>query len=79
MSNRRSIFVIICLLAITTAWAEPISESQARQIAAQFMANRSMPSSTLRKARKAPMAATDSSEKAAYYVFNADEGYVEIL
>ena len=66
--------MIICLLAITTAWAEPISESQARQIAAQFMANRSMPSSTLRKARKALMAATDSSEKAAYYVFNANEG-----
>ncbi len=74
MSNRRSIFVIICLLAITTAWAEPISESRARQIAAQFIANRLMPSSTLRKARKAPMAATDSSEKAAYYVFNANEG-----
>ena len=54
MRNRRNILVIICLLAITTVWAEPISESQARQIAAQFMANRSMPSTTLRKARKAP-------------------------
>ena len=28
MRNRRNILVIICLLAITTAWAEPISESQ---------------------------------------------------
>ena len=74
MSNRRNILVMVCLLTITTVWAEPISESRARQIAAQFMANHSMSSSTLRKARKAPMDATDSSEKAAYYVFNANEG-----
>ena len=74
MGNRRNILVMTCLLAVTTVWAEPISERRARQIAAQFMAHRSMPSATLRKARKAPMAATDSSEKAAYYVFNANEG-----
>ena len=74
ISNKRNLFVVICLLAITTVWAEPISESRARQIAAQFMANHSMPSTTFRKARKAPMAGTESSEKAAYYVFNANEG-----
>ncbi len=76
MSNRRNMLVMVCLLTITTVWAEPISESRARQIAAQFMANHSMSSSTLRKARKAPMDVTDSSEKAAYYVFNANEGHL---
>ena len=74
MRNKRSILVMMFLLAITMVWAEPIGESQARKIAADFMANRLMRSMTLRKAHKAPMTATESSEKAAYYVFNADQG-----
>ena len=42
MRNKRSILVMMFLLAITMVWAEPISESQARKIAADFMANRLM-------------------------------------
>ena len=73
MKNFRNLMVLMCLLAITTAWAEPINENQARNIAASFMANRSMLSTNLKMAHKAPLTATNS-EKAAYYVFNANQG-----
>ena len=58
-------------------WAEPISESRAHSIAASFMASRAKQLTPLRKARKAPRTTADSTATAAaYYVFNADEGYV---
>ena len=75
MKNMRIILVMMCLLAIGTIWAGPISESQARSIATNFMASHAMPSTNLRMAHKAPMkGATASNENAAYYVFNASGG-----
>ena len=75
MKNMRIILVMMCLLAIGTAWAGPINESQARSIATNFMASHAMPSTNLRMAHKAPMkGATASNENAAYYVFNASGG-----
>ena len=75
MRNWRIVLVMMCLLAITTAWAEPVSENQARNIAVGFMTNRLMRSTDLRMAHKAPLQANvNGSERAAYYVFNASQG-----
>ena len=52
---KKSIITMMCLLAITTAWAAPVSESQARSIATQFLANHAVPSYNLRMALKKPM------------------------
>ena len=65
-------------MACGTAWAETISDSQARSIAENFMASHKMQSTNLqlvKKQRKFNAPAT--STKAAYYVFNAERnGYV---
>ena len=75
MRTKRSIITMICLLAITTVWAKQVSESQARNIAARFMASHAMPSTNLRMVQKAPrLNAGASSGQAAYYVFNASKG-----
>ena len=75
MRAKRSIITVMCLLAITTAWAEQVSESTARNIAARFMASHAVPSTNLRLAQKAPrLNAAASSGDAAYYVFNASRG-----
>ena len=65
---------MMCLLAIATAWAAPVNENQARNIAASFMANHSMRSTTLRMAHKAPMVKTAGADNAAYYVFTGNQG-----
>ena len=54
MKTKRNVITLMCLLAITTAWANPISESQARSIASAFMARHEMSSSSLKMALKAP-------------------------
>ena len=75
MRAKRSIITVMCLLAITTAWAEQVSESKARNIAARFMASHAVPSTNLRLAQKAPrLNAPAASGDAAYYVFNASRG-----
>ena len=75
MRTKRSIITMICLLAITTVWAKQVSESQARNIAARFMASHAMPSTNLRMVQKAPrLNAGTPSGQAAYYVFNASRG-----
>ena len=78
MKTTRIIIATMCLLAAITAWAGPISETQARSIAANFMASHAMSSTSLRIVQKAPrLGAPGASVQAAYYVFNADrEGYV---
>ena len=77
---KKAFLLLIALLTTVCSalWAEPISESQARSIAASFMASRAKQLTPLRKARKAPKNTADSTATAAaaYYVFNADEGYV---
>ena len=65
---------MMCLLAIATTWAVPVNENQARNIAASFMANHSMRSTSLRMAHKAPMVKTAGADNAAYYVFTGNQG-----
>ena len=69
---------MMCLAVTVTAWAESINESQARNIAARFMASHAMPSASLKLASKAPrMNAKAGAGQAAYYVFNnASRGFV---
>ena len=75
MKTKRNVITLVCLLAITTAWAKPISESQARSIASAFMARHEMPSSSLKMALKAPkLSAPATGENAAFYAFNASRG-----
>ena len=74
----KTLLLLLCLAVTTTAWAESINESQARAIAARFMATHAMSSASLKMAHKAPrMSAVASSDQAAYYVFNGSHrGYV---
>ena len=74
----KTLLLLSCLAVTTTAWAESINESQARAIAARFMATHAMSSASLKMAHKAPrMSAVASSDQAAYYVFNGSHrGYV---
>ena len=79
MNRIRNLVLLVCLIVVGTAWAASIDESQARTIAARFMATHAMPSTNLRTALKAPLqkSATTSGDKAAYYVFSsAASGYV---
>ena len=66
----------LCMaFAASTIWAEPVNEQQARRIAEGFMMSHTRPSASLRIAHKAPrMGDATSSDKAAYYVFNAAQG-----
>ena len=74
------LFMALMSLAIAlTAVAEPITESQAQSIAAQFLAGQNARPTTLRRAAMAPAVA--SGDHAAYYIFNAgglNDGYVII-
>ena len=76
MNKRTLLFSLMCLAVMSTAWAKSISEAEARAIATQFMAGRSLPSSGLMMSKKAPRLNASASSKAAYYVFNANNGYV---
>ena len=65
-------------MACGTAWAETISDSQARSIAENFMASHKMSPTNLKLVKKqAKFNAPSTSNKAAYYVFNSERsGYV---
>jgi len=78
MNRIRRCMVMMCLLAIFTTMANPITESQARTIASRFMAGKAMPSATLRMAHRGPsLNAQATTADAAYYVFNnSGNGYV---
>ena len=81
MKKVKTLVVMMCMLAVTTLMANPISENQAKNIASRFMAGHAMPSTTLKMVQKGPkLSATPaSSDKATYYVFNnaqAHNGYV---
>lgn len=80
MKTTRIVIATMCLLATIATWAEPISETRARSIAANFMVSHAMSSTSLRMVQKAPrLGASATSNQAAYYVFNADrEGYVVV-
>ena len=74
MKERNVGLVVAWLLAIATAWAGPIDENRARQIAADFMAGHTRQQTTMRKVRKAPTLTPAGDGTAAYYVFNASQG-----
>ena len=77
MKNMRNILVMMCLLAIGTAWAVPINENQARSIASNFMSSHAMQATNLKMTHKAPLKGLNANENAAYYVFNANSrGFV---
>ena len=80
--NRFLTFLLVVCLAIgsSTAWAETVTEGQARSIAEGFMSSHQMASSNLRLVQKRhSLNAPSTSERAAYYVFNGAKdhsGYV---
>lgn len=78
MRSFKTLLLLMCLAVTATAWGESINESQARAVAASFMASKAMPSTSLKMAHKAPrLSAPTSTDQAAYYVFNSSErGYV---
>ena len=70
---------LMSLAIALTAVAEPITESQAQSIAAQFLAGQNARPTTLRRAATATAATL--GDHAAYYIFNAgglNDGYVII-
>ena len=71
MSRTRTLILLTCLAVMSSAWATSVNENQARRIAANFMASHAMPATSLKIAHKATLT---GSEKAAYYVFNANRG-----
>ena len=72
----RFALVMLCVVVAATAFAMPISERKARDIAKSFMTNQRISHTALRMVSHAPRL-TSSSQDAAYYVFNAsDHGYV---
>ena len=77
ISIRHLLFTASLAIMCSSAWSAPISEGQARDIAASFMA-RLMPRQSLpRLAYRSPrLNSVMSSDQAAYYVFNAADGYV---
>lgn len=81
MNRIYTLLLLLCLaMGSNTAWAESISEGQARSIAEGFMASRQMSSTNMRLAKKqSRLDAPLSTDKAAYYVFNSARhmgGYV---
>ena len=71
-----SLVIVVCAALMGChAWAAPITEGQARNIAANFMASHAMPSTNLSMSHKSPrLNAPGLSENAAYYAFNASRG-----
>lgn len=79
MNRFRIQLLLVCLAVASTASANPITENQAREIAAHFMAKQFPTLGTMPRISLKAMA--PSSGNAAYYVFNApmaNKGYVII-
>ena len=71
MSRIRLLILLVCLAVCSMAEGALISEKQASDIAADFIASRSMGPTTLRIAHRAPLSGEDVlSGRSAYYVFN---------
>ena len=76
MCRIRILFFLTCLAAVSIVVANPVTESQAREIASRFL---TVQSTTPRLSAGAPIAAvTPVTRQAAYYIFNAaaDKGFV---
>ena len=76
MNRFFALMIVVCAaLSSGNAWAGPITEGQARNIAANFMASHAIPATNLRMAHKAPkLNAPATNANAAYYAFNASHG-----
>ena len=69
------ILVVCAALTSGNTWGAPITERQARNIAANFMASHAIPASNLRLSHKAPkFNAPATNADAAYYAFNSSRG-----
>ncbi len=73
MRTIRTLLLLVCLAVMSAAWANPLNVNQAKTIAANFMATKSMPKANFMLATRAPRlgGATSAGSNAAYYVFNA--------
>ena len=79
MKKRLFLYLMLCITAVTTAWAEPINASQAKALARQFMLNHAMPSTNLELVSRSASLNGSLPGQAAYYVFNNDRmngGYI---
>lgn len=79
MRNRILLIALFCAVMVCPSWAATISESRARQVAAEFMSThaRKVNGGSMQLARKAP--SINASTPAPYYVFNAgssNDGFV---
>ena len=73
MKKNQFLLALMCLFVTFTSLAGAINEKQAQQVAAKFMASHAIPSNNLIMAQKAP-SLNASPDKAAYYVFNGNQG-----
>ena len=81
MNRLRSLIIFFCLACTFIAWAEPISESQARSIATNFMATHQMPATRLQRVTlPSTRINAGPTEAASLYIYNADkrQGFVII-
>ena len=81
MNRLHSLIIFLCLACAFSAWAEPITESQARSIAASFMATHQMPATRLQRVTlPSTRLNAGQTEAATLYIYNADErqGFVII-
>ena len=79
MRIRTYLVMMICLMVACPAWAESISENEARQIASSFMSShfKTRTNAAPRLAHRSPAVGTEAASP--YYVFNAeraDGGFV---
>ena len=79
MRNRILLIALFCAVMLCHSWAATISESRARQVAADFMSAhvRKVNGGSMQLARKAP--SINAATPAPYYVFNAgssNDGFV---
>jgi hypothetical protein len=73
MDKLRTLLLLTCLAVLSSAMAGPVSENEARNIASQFLAQKSIQAPSLKTAHKALLQdPTKGVEKTAYYVFNAN-------
>ena len=73
MRRFQTFLLLLCFAVSNCVWAGPVTESQAKAVAENFLASRGALKSTLTTALKAPrMSATPTGGQVAYYVFNGD-------
>ena len=73
MRRFQTFLFFLCLAVTNCVWAGPITESQAKAVAENFLASHGALTARLITAHKAPrMGAAPTSSQAAYYVFNGD-------